>query len=606
MKHFSKYIKPMAAFVSAMCMLATNFPLQAMADGPTLTNKSTVTIGGSNELTVFETKVNLTVNINGEFSGKYSDTYTFDSDIDITAPETSSGKKFSYWEAEGNILSYDRNIKLSLTANTTLNAVYGKTVSASVKSAPTVGFTSVNKDADGMILFNAMTTDGGATEVGIYYSATAATKSKLISSGTKELGTLDRNNCWTLTVTPENGNNLYYAMPYVIDGASTYYGTFTKVRLSSLDYATSSTLDSDAIEGFDFGDIDFSDVATAQITKKPTGKSLTYTGNELTLVKAGTAEGGTMQYSFDQYDGYSTELPTAKEIGSYTIWYKVVGDGSHLSSKANSVTARILQAPTYYSQSWDLTMDSYEFDGTAHEPIINGKAYTFSNTQVQYTYYNADTNEELDGAPSAIGNYKVEVYADGGSSYYGRTQYATYSITDPIDANGMAKVDAFKENDTVPVSDGRIFAGWFIDETCTTAYTEDIGKAYAKFIDENILTVKAQISSGTTANSASTSIRFITSVDSLKYQNVGFKITFNGKTIDKKMTKVYTALNANGKKISPKVFSEDSNYMEAYTLNNIPQSAFGKEFTVTPYYTTQDGTIVEGATNTFTISNMIH
>ena len=250
-------------------------------------------------------------------------------------------------------------------------------------------------------------------------------------------------------------------------------------------------------------------------------------------------------------------------------------------------------------------MNSYEFDGTAHEPIINGKAYTYSNTQVQYTYYNADTNEELDGAPSAIGNYKVKVYADGGSNYYSRTQYATYSITDPIDENGMAKVDAFKENDTVPVSDGKIFAGWFTDETCTTAYTEDTGKAYAKFIDENILTVKAQISSGTTANSEKTSIRFITSVDSLKYQNVGFKITCNGKTIDKQMTKVYTALNAGGKKIKPTVFSEDSNYMEAYTLNNIPQSAFGKEFTVTPYYTTQDGTIVEGATNTFTIANMI-
>ena len=239
------------------------------------------------------------------------------------------------------------------------------------------------------------------------------------------------------------------------------------------------------------------------------------------------------------------------------------------SSKANSVTARILQAPTYYSQSWDLTMDSYEFDGTAHEPIINGKAYTFSNTQVQYTYYNADTNEELDGAPSAIGNYKVEVYADGGSSYYGRTQYATYSITDPIDENGMAKVDAFKENDTVPVSDGKIFAGWFTDETCTTAYTEDTGKAYAKFIDEKILTVKAQISSGTTANSEKTSIRFITSVDSLKYQNVGFKITFNGNTIDKQMTKVYTTLNANGKKISPKVFSEDSNYTRYATNRRI-------------------------------------
>ena len=94
-------------------------------------------------------------------------------------------------------------------------------------------------------------------------------------------------------------------------------------------------------------------------------------------------------------------------------------------------------------------------------------------------------------------------------------------------------------------------------------------------------------------------------MDSLKYKNVGFKIIFNGKTIDKQMTKVYNVLNAGSKKVYPSVFSEDSNYMEAYTLNNIPNSAFGETFTVTPYFTTQDGTIVEGKTNTFTIANMI-
>jgi hypothetical protein len=45
--------------------------------------------------------------------------------------------------------------------------------------------------------------------------------------------------------------------------------------------------------------------------------------------------------------------------------------------------------------------------------------------------------------------------------------------------------------------------------------------------------------------------------------------------------------------------------MEAFLLGDIPQSAFDKAFTVTPYFTTEDGTIVEGKTNTFTIANMI-
>ena len=94
-------------------------------------------------------------------------------------------------------------------------------------------------------------------------------------------------------------------------------------------------------------------------------------------------------------------------------------------------------------------------------------------------------------------------------------------------------------------------------------------------------------------------------MDSLKYQNVGFKIEFNGQTVDQKMTKVYTTINAGGTKVKPTVFSEASQYMEAFALNNIPNNVYDKEFTVTPYYTTLDGTIVEGKTSTFTIANMI-
>ena len=301
----------------------------------------------------------------------------------------------------------------------------------------------------------------------------------------------------------------------------------------------------------------------------------------------------------------------ATAADTYYIWYQVKaydadGDGNPecaavAPAKLGTITISRYVAPSKSSQSWTLTMNDYEFDGTAHEPTINGT----TRGTVTYTYYNTDTNEKLTEAPSAIGNYKVEVRANGNSSYYSRTQEATYSILNPIDKNGMANVEVFKDNDVNPEAEGKIFAGWFTDETCTTAYTEKTGKAYAKFIDEKILTVKAQISSGTTASNTSTSIRFITSVDSLKYQNVGFKITCNGKTIDRKMTKVYTAINAGGAKVKPTVFSEDSRYMEAYTLNNITKDDYDKAFTVTPYYTTQDGTIVEGATNTFTIANMI-
>ena len=395
MKHFNKYIKYMAALVPITCLLAVTLPTQATEDDAILTNNTPVTLGGGDEITVFETKVDLTVNIDGEFSGEYSDTYLFDSDIDITAPETSSGKSFSYWEAEGNILSYNRNIKLSLTANTTLNAVYGKTVSESDRSAPTVGFISVNKDDDNNILFNAMTTADTVTEVGIYYSTDADTKDALISGGTKEIGTADRNNCWTLILKPKNENEVYYAIPYVTDGTTTYYGTVKKVKLLSLDYATSSSLDFDEIEGFDFGGIKLSDVDIAQVTEAPTGKSLTYNGNDLPLVTAGTADGGTVQYKLGEDGTYSKNIPTAKNAGTYKVYYKVFGDNNHLNSPENSVDVTIAKAdPTVNIP----TANKLVYNGTAQELVKEGSLSDIAagnNVKLEYRLFMTEEIAEI-------------------------------------------------------------------------------------------------------------------------------------------------------------------------------------------------------------------
>lgn len=593
------------ASLAAVAVLAAMVPIVSSAAEPDQGNNS------FDASMVFATETRLNVYVDGQWSANLSDSYGFGDTVTITAPKTSGSKNFAYWQADGSTISYNKTLKLTMNAHTTLYAVYAN----STTSKPTAGFTSITRTNDGSKISFQAIADSNATSAGIVYSTTA-TGSKLTIGGTDvenvkaekltdstqamPKSVLDKNNCWMLQIKPDSATKVYHARAYVTIGETTTYGDVKNVKLSDLKNGVSMVAN---LDGFDTeGSLQDALAGLASDIKTVTFDANGGTGTMASQAVLSSADTKLNANTFTR-SGYTFSGWNTKANGSGTSYSN--GQSVTLSDNTTLYAQWKSTQPTYYSQSWTLTMDSYEYDGTAHEPIINGRAYTYSSTQVQYTYYNADTNEKLDGAPSAIGNYKVKVYADGGSNYYSRTQYATYSITDPIDANGMAKVDAFKENDTVPVSDGKIFAGWFTDETCTTAYTEDTGKAYAKFIDENILTVKAQISSGTTVNSASTSIRFITSVDSLKYQNVGFKITFNGKTIDKQMTKVYTALNANGKKISPKVFSEDSNYMEAYTLNNVPQSAFGKEFTVTPYYTTQDGTIVEGKTNTFTIANMI-
>ena len=62
----------------------------------------------------------------------------------------------------------------------------------------------------------------------------------------------------------------------------------------------------------------------------PTAKTgLVYNGTAQVLINEGHVEGCKMQYRLDNGGDYSDSLPTATNAGTYTVWYKVVGDDSH-------------------------------------------------------------------------------------------------------------------------------------------------------------------------------------------------------------------------------------------------------------------------------------
>ena len=71
---------------------------------------------------------------------------------------------------------------------------------------------------------------------------------------------------------------------------------------------------------------------------------LTYNGKEQILIIKGYTEGGTMQYRLDN-GTYSIALPTAVNAGSYTVYYKVVGDATYNDTAEKSITVTIDRAP---------------------------------------------------------------------------------------------------------------------------------------------------------------------------------------------------------------------------------------------------------------------
>ena len=85
--------------------------------------------------------------------------------------------------------------------------------------------------------------------------------------------------------------------------------------------------------------------ADAAVTAAPKANTLTYNGTEQPLVTAGTPSGGTMYYSLAENGEYAASIPTGKNAASYTVWYKVVGDGNHNDTAPQSVNVTIGKAP---------------------------------------------------------------------------------------------------------------------------------------------------------------------------------------------------------------------------------------------------------------------
>lgn len=177
-------------------------------------------------------------------------------------------------------------------------------------------------------------------------------------------------------------------------------------------------------------------------------------------------------------------------------------------------------------------------------------------------------------------------------------------------------IDKYYGKEAPMYEEGYVFAGWYEDEECNTSYVQKEGETleryYAKFVPEAVLSVKAQNEKAlwdTVLEDSSTGqIRFVTSVDSLNYKEVGLHIgQFGNTTLNKDYSigKVYTYLYATGttdKEAEPKtaaaVFGTEASEFFVAQNFKINLGQFDDDFTVTPYWITPDGVKVEGTERT--------
>ena len=153
----------------------------------------------------------------------------------------------------------------------------------------------------------------------------------------------------------------------------------------------------------------------ASVTTAPTAiDNLVYDGNPQELVKAGTADGGTMQYALGTdettapVDGWDAEIPTGIGAGTRYVWYMVVGDDTHTDTEPAGPVA-VTIGPRIAELTWSDT--AFTFNQNAQAPTA-----TVSNL--------ADGHSEADicvvtveGAQGMPGTYTATATALSNANY---------------------------------------------------------------------------------------------------------------------------------------------------------------------------------------------
>ena len=139
-------------------------------------------------------------------------------------------------------------------------------------------------------------------------------------------------------------------------------------------------------------------ISASRITPPTVQENLTYTGQEQALITAGSVtSGGTMQYSLTENGTYSQNIPVGTDAGTYTVWYRVIGDANHNDTEPASVAVRIGKKPLTIT---GVTAVSKPYDGTTNADITS---VTFDNVTLKR---DTDYNVTASFDDAGVGNVK--------------------------------------------------------------------------------------------------------------------------------------------------------------------------------------------------------
>lgn len=315
---------------------------------------------------------------------------------------------------------------------------------------------------------------------------------------------------------------------------------------------------------------------------------------------------GAIEYWQKPYDFDDTTAPTIVDNTERNLGAIQATSATISLDLADEQDLRYVEVYTRKTGETEFTKDSKDY---VLENCVANAGVATDVKSATYSYTIADVGEEVE--------YYVKV-VDGNNNVT-----TLGSEEKPLNISTLRTIESYtadaataiigKEAPDSPSTD-YVFAGWYADEACVKTpirSAENLPETvYALFVSKDVLQAKAQISADVYLSETDTTIadmRFVTTVDTLKYNEVGFEFEINGVkqtyTTETVYSKLY-AVNTTGKidPITPDYFSSVSNYFAAFTFTGIPEEDWSTEIKVTPYWKTLDGTVVTGTTVTKTVN----
>ena len=148
-------------------------------------------------------------------------------------------------------------------------------------------------------------------------------------------------------------------------------------------------------------------------------EGLTYTGQAQDLIRAGSAQGGTMQYALGDDAStppedslFAEEIPTGTDAGEYYVWYRVAGDANHNDVPPACLTVTINKAAI----APEVSITGWNYGESANAPELNAEGNP-GNGDVIYNYSEDADGEYTQTVPTEAGSYYVFAYVTETKNY---------------------------------------------------------------------------------------------------------------------------------------------------------------------------------------------